>query len=59
LHLLVGHWAGSRAMVVVTERTSEDEPLTATLRGVAEHIELGPLSYRDSTARSSGGPAGV
>ncbi|MFC4947292.1 AAA family ATPase [Pseudonocardia sp. GCM10023141] len=49
LHLLVGHWAGSRAMVVVTERTSEDEPVTATLRGVAEHIELGPLTYTDST----------
>lgn len=49
LHLLIGHWTGSRAMVVVTERTSEDEPTTATLRGVAVHIELGPLSEADST----------
>ena len=50
LHMLVGHWTGCRAMVVVTERTSEDEPVTAALRHVAEHIELGPLSEADSTA---------
>ena len=50
LHLLVGHWTGSRAMVVVTERTSEDEPVTAALRGVAERIELGSLSEADTTA---------
>lgn len=50
LHMLVGHWTGCRAMVVVTERRSEDEPVTAALRGVAEHVELGPLSEADSTA---------
>ncbi|MEJ3655270.1 AAA family ATPase [Actinomycetes bacterium KLBMP 9759] len=49
LHLLVGHWTGSRAMVVVTERTSEDEPVTAALRGMAEHVDLGPLSEADTT----------
>jgi DNA-binding SARP family transcriptional activator/tetratricopeptide (TPR) repeat protein len=50
LHVLVGRWTGSRAMVVVTERTSGDEPVTAPLRDVAEHLELGPLSEADSTA---------
>ncbi len=44
LHVLAGHWAGSRTMVVVTERTSEDAPVTAALRDVAVWTDLGPLS---------------
>jgi DNA-binding SARP family transcriptional activator/tetratricopeptide (TPR) repeat protein len=47
LHLLVSHWAGSRFMVVVTERTSEDPPVTGALRDVAVWFELGALSARD------------
>jgi DNA-binding SARP family transcriptional activator/tetratricopeptide (TPR) repeat protein len=48
LHTLVGQWAGSRTMVLLTERTSEDPPVTAALRDVAEHMELGPLTGADS-----------
>ncbi|WP_214370512.1 ATP-binding protein [Pseudonocardia sp. H11422] len=44
LHLLAMHWEGSRSMVVLTERTSEDPPVTGILRDVAEWFELGPLS---------------
>jgi len=48
LHFLAGQWAGSRLMVVVTERTSEDEPLAGALRGVARSwLELGPLTMPD------------
>lgn len=56
LHLLAGQWAGSRSMVVVVERTSQDPPVTAALRDVAVWLELGPLSVRDvgSLARRSG-----
>lgn len=44
LHLIVSQWAGSRMMLVLTERTSEDEPVTGQLRDVASGwIELGPL----------------
>jgi len=43
LHLLAGTWAGSRIMVVVTERTGEDHSGTAPLRDVATWVELGPL----------------
>ncbi|WP_028936155.1 ATP-binding protein [Pseudonocardia spinosispora] len=48
LHLLTGQWAGSRLMVVVTERTSEDEPVASGLRDVAAGwLELGPLTIED------------
>ncbi|WP_296153473.1 AAA family ATPase, partial [Pseudonocardia sp. SCN 73-27] len=47
LHLLAGHWEGSRAMVVLTERTSEDQPVTDILRDVARRIDLGPLTSDD------------
>lgn len=48
LHLLTSRWAGSRIMVVVTERTSEDDPVTGPLRDVADGwLELGPLSPAD------------
>ena len=50
LHLLAGRWAGSRVMVVVTERSSEDDLVTAALLDVAVHLELGPLTPTD-TAR--------
>ena len=40
LHLLAGRWAGSRVMVVVTERSSEDDLVTAALLDVAVHLEL-------------------
>ncbi|MHA6796217.1 ATP-binding protein [Pseudonocardia bannensis] len=49
LHLLAMHWEGSRSMVVLTERTSEDPPVTGSLRDVAEWFELGPLSADDVT----------
>ncbi|WP_346092983.1 ATP-binding protein, partial [Pseudonocardia benzenivorans] len=47
LHLLAGHWEGSRAMVLLTERTSEDQPVTDMLRDVARRIDLGPLTRAD------------
>lgn len=47
LHLLAGQWTGSRAMVVVVERTSEDPPVTMSLRDVAVRFELGSLSAAD------------
>lgn len=50
LHLLAGHWAGSRAMVVVTERADEDDLVTAALLDVAVHVELGPLDPDAATA---------
>nr|WP_239029300.1 AAA family ATPase [Pseudonocardia acidicola] len=50
LHLLAGHWEGSRSMVVLTERTSEDPPVTGILRDVAVWFDLGPLSRDDVEA---------
>jgi DNA-binding SARP family transcriptional activator/tetratricopeptide (TPR) repeat protein len=48
LHLLTGQWAGSRLMVVVTERISEDEPVAIALRDVAGGwLELRPLTIGD------------
>ncbi|MFC5996337.1 ATP-binding protein [Pseudonocardia hispaniensis] len=47
LHLLAGHWMGSRSMVVLTERTSEDPTVTDILRDIATWFELGPLSRTD------------
>jgi DNA-binding SARP family transcriptional activator/tetratricopeptide (TPR) repeat protein len=48
VHLLASQWTGSRIMVVVTERTSEDDPVTGPLRDVANTwLELGPLSPAD------------
>jgi DNA-binding SARP family transcriptional activator len=48
LHFLASHWAGGRIMVVLVERTTEDEPVTESLRDVAAaRIELGPLSADD------------
>ncbi len=47
LHVITGHWAGSRCMVVLTERTSEDDAVTAPLRDVGSRLELGPLSRAD------------
>ncbi|MBB6376845.1 DNA-binding SARP family transcriptional activator/tetratricopeptide (TPR) repeat protein [Pseudonocardia eucalypti] len=45
LHFLTGRWAGSRMMVVVTERSSEDKPVASALRDVADAwLKLGPLS---------------
>jgi DNA-binding SARP family transcriptional activator/tetratricopeptide (TPR) repeat protein len=49
LHLLAGRWAGSRAMVVVVERTSEDDLVTAALRDVAVPIDLRPLAPAEVT----------
>ena len=49
LHTLVGQWAGSRTMVLLTERTTEDPPVTTALREVAVHLELGPLSAAATT----------
>ncbi len=57
LHLIASQWAGSRMMVLVTERTSEDEPVTNQLRDVASGwIELEPLRPGDVAAlvRQSG-----
>jgi DNA-binding SARP family transcriptional activator/tetratricopeptide (TPR) repeat protein len=48
LHVMANQWAGSRMMVVVTERTAEDEPVAGSLRDVAEvWLRLGPLSPAD------------
>lgn len=45
LHFLAGRWSGSRLMVVVTERSSEDKPVTGALRDVADSwLKLGPLA---------------
>ncbi len=49
LHLLAMHWAGSRSMVVLTERTGEDPPATGPLRDVAVWFDLGPLAAADVT----------
>ncbi|WP_028932026.1 ATP-binding protein [Pseudonocardia asaccharolytica] len=49
LHLLAGRWAGSRSMVVLTERTSDDPTVTDILRDVSVWFELGPLSRADVT----------
>ncbi|MGE3285048.1 MAG: AAA family ATPase [Pseudonocardia sp.] len=59
LHLLTGQWAGTRLMVVVVERTTEDAPVTDALRDVAARIEPGPLSAEDVAllARRAGRPA--
>jgi DNA-binding SARP family transcriptional activator/tetratricopeptide (TPR) repeat protein len=57
LHLVASHWAASRMMLLVTERTSEDEPVTNQLRDVASAwIELEPLRPGDVAAlvRQSG-----
>ncbi len=35
---MAGQWAGSRLMVVVTERTSEDEPVAGALRDVVRRL---------------------
>lgn len=43
LHLLAGRWHGSRIMVLLTERSSEDPLVTAPLRDSAEWLALGPL----------------
>jgi DNA-binding SARP family transcriptional activator/tetratricopeptide (TPR) repeat protein len=49
LHLLTGRWTGSRIMAVLTERTSEDDPVTGPLRDVADAwLELDPLSPADT-----------
>ncbi|WP_261763889.1 AAA family ATPase, partial [Pseudonocardia asaccharolytica] len=51
LHYLASHWASSRIMVIVAERTSDHEPLTAALRDLAAtSIDLGPLSATDVAA---------
>lgn len=51
LHYLAGQWAGSRMMVVVTERSTEDRPVAAALRDVADAwLKLGPLSSVDVAA---------
>jgi DNA-binding SARP family transcriptional activator/tetratricopeptide (TPR) repeat protein len=48
LHLMVSQWSGSRLMVLLTDRTSEDAPVTDQLRDVAaDWIELEPLSSAD------------
>jgi DNA-binding SARP family transcriptional activator/tetratricopeptide (TPR) repeat protein len=47
LHLLVSQWQGSRSMVVVTERTSQDPPVAGALRDVAVWFELRPLTGTD------------
>ena len=48
LHFMTSHSAGSRMMLVVTERTSEDEPVAGALRAVAQTwLQLGPLSSAD------------
>ncbi|GAA1207772.1 ATP-binding protein [Pseudonocardia alaniniphila] len=47
LHVLAGHWQGSRTMVVLTERTTETPVVTAQLRDVATCLRLGPLSRSD------------
>ncbi|GAA1840338.1 hypothetical protein GCM10009836_19590 [Pseudonocardia ailaonensis] len=44
LHVLAGHWTGSRCMVVLTERTSEDPGVTEALQDVGGRLALGPLS---------------
>ncbi|HZZ45806.1 MAG TPA: AAA family ATPase [Pseudonocardia sp.] len=45
LHFLAQRWSGSRMMVVVTERSSEDRPVTGVLRDVADSwLKLGPLA---------------
>jgi DNA-binding SARP family transcriptional activator/tetratricopeptide (TPR) repeat protein len=45
LHFLASRWSGSRMMVVVTERSSEDKPVTGALRDVADSwLKLGPLA---------------
>jgi DNA-binding SARP family transcriptional activator/tetratricopeptide (TPR) repeat protein len=44
LHVLAGHGAGSRWMVVLTERTSEDADVTGPLLDVGSRLQLGPLS---------------
>ncbi|MFC5996313.1 ATP-binding protein [Pseudonocardia hispaniensis] len=45
LHYLASHWAGSRIMMIVIERTADGEPQTAALRDLtAASIHLGPLS---------------
>ncbi|HEY2207566.1 MAG TPA: AAA family ATPase [Pseudonocardia sp.] len=45
LHLLASRADGSRIMVVVTERTSEDDPVTGPLRDVADGwLEPAPLT---------------
>jgi DNA-binding SARP family transcriptional activator/tetratricopeptide (TPR) repeat protein len=57
LHLVTSQWAGSRMMLMVTERTSEDEPVTSQLRDVASSwIELEPLRPADvaTLVRQSG-----
>ncbi|MBV9314220.1 MAG: AAA family ATPase, partial [Pseudonocardia sp.] len=48
LHYLTRRWAGSRMMVIVTERTPQDKPIAGALRNVAdEWLALGPLSPAD------------
>lgn len=47
IHVLAGHWAGSRCMIVLTERTSGDAAVTAALRDAGSLMELGPLSPAD------------
>jgi DNA-binding SARP family transcriptional activator/tetratricopeptide (TPR) repeat protein len=45
LHLLATRWAGSRILVLLTERTAQDAPVTAPLREVAAAwLEPAPLS---------------
>lgn len=59
LHVIAGHWTGSRCMVVLTERTSEDDAVTASLRDVGSRIDLGPLSPADvATLVARAGAAG-
>ena len=54
LHALAGQWAGSRMMVVVVERTSEDPPVTDALRAVADRVELAPLSTAEVATLAAG-----
>jgi DNA-binding SARP family transcriptional activator/tetratricopeptide (TPR) repeat protein len=47
LHVLAGHWQGSRTMLLLAERTDGTPDVTAQLRDVAEWIPLEPLSRDD------------
>ncbi|MGH3784236.1 MAG: AAA family ATPase, partial [Pseudonocardiaceae bacterium] len=44
LHVLAGRLATSRVLVLILERTSEEDGALASLRDLAACIELGPLS---------------
>jgi DNA-binding SARP family transcriptional activator/tetratricopeptide (TPR) repeat protein len=43
LHVLAGHWEGSRCLVVLTERTSGDPEVTGSLLDVGSRVDLAPL----------------